>query len=619
MIRGAVAIAALACAPLWCADSKTEASRLLNQVKAASGGDRWDRIRTWHEHGTFHAGDLAGSHEGWIDFKTFRVYADDRASSPILGDVRTASGWNGKASWSADQSGDVYSADSEEARSAAIGDAYIEAFGYLFPARHKADFDLESPRTAGGKQYDVVLVSPRDTDPFELWIDRGSHFVVRAVETKGIDKVTSFFSDFREVAGVTVPFKRVDVGEKAAGPEQSWQLTSVEINTAAPAGIFDAPAAHFNDVTFPPGKDSVTLDFDFKDEQIYLPVSLNGNLQDKFVFDIGSTDSIDRKKAAELGLKAEIVGTGYGGGAGSVVQGLTKINRVEIGGLRFDDQLFDTTEIGSADSDPDGMIGYEVARRTVVVIDYDKHQITFMKPEKFRPPAHATAVPFRFASQSEVAVQASVDGLSGEFQIDTGAGNSLMINRPFAERHGLVARYKAAREVSVAGIGGEARSLLFRPNEFMIASMRLPPPVGQIFVSESGGGVEEHIAGNIGNGILKRFTLTLDYAHRMIYFEPNSHFNDPDVFNQGWSGLKLGRDGSNGVVEVVESEPDSPAALAGIRAGDTIVALNGSPIEKYTNDQLNEILNSGPGTTLRMTIQRNGETRDVALTIKPMI
>ena len=619
MIKSAAAIAVLASSPLWCSDSKAEAARLLAEVKAATGGAQWDRIRTWHERGTFRAGDLTGAHEAWLDFRRLRAYTDDSGASAILGTIRDASGWNGKVSWSADQTGDVYIADSEEARSGAVGSTYLAAFAYLFPGRRRAEMEAKAPQTAEGRQFDIVQVSPRGSDPFELWIERTSHRVLRIVDLTGVDKITSLFGDFRQVAGVTVPFKRVDTGAKAAGPEQSWQIASVEIDVAPPAGIFDPPRPRFTDVSFPDGQESVTLDFRFIDDQIYLPVSLNGRAQDKFVFDIGSTDTIDARKARSLGLKSEIVGTGYGGGTGSAVQGLVKVDRLEIGGLSFDNQILDTTAIGSAPGDPEGMIGYEIARRTVVVIDYERHRITFMKPRAFRAPAHAVAVPFRFASRSEVLIRATVDGIRGEFEIDTGAANSLMINRPFAERNGLIARHHAVHEVTVSGIGGQAQTVLFRPDEFAIGSLRPPTPVGQIYLAESGGGAEEHVAGNIGNVILKRFTLTLDYAHRMLYFEPNAHFNEPDVCSEGWGGLKVSRADASGKLEVVDVEAGGPAAQAGILKGDSITAINDASLEKYTGEQINAFLNAVPGTTLRLTVQRGSVSREVELTTKPLI
>jgi regulator of sigma E protease len=60
--------------------------------------------------------------------------------------------------------------------------------------------------------------------------------------------------------------------------------------------------------------------------------------------------------------------------------------------------------------------------------------------------------------------------------------------------------------------------------------------------------------------------------------------------------------------------PQSAAIRAGIEQGDVVVAIDGAPI--YAFDQLKDAVEGGNGATLDLTIWRNGETRDVALTPK---
>jgi len=57
--------------------------------------------------------------------------------------------------------------------------------------------------------------------------------------------------------------------------------------------------------------------------------------------------------------------------------------------------------------------------------------------------------------------------------------------------------------------------------------------------------------------------------------------------------------------------PDKPAARAGIRKGDTVVAVNGRPVGQWYD--LLEVLQSGAGQTLAMTVSRNGERQELQL------
>jgi regulator of sigma E protease len=57
--------------------------------------------------------------------------------------------------------------------------------------------------------------------------------------------------------------------------------------------------------------------------------------------------------------------------------------------------------------------------------------------------------------------------------------------------------------------------------------------------------------------------------------------------------------------------PDKPAARAGIRKGDSVVAVNGRPVGQWY-DVLEQV-QSGVGHTLALTVSRNGERREVQM------
>jgi hypothetical protein len=67
--------------------------------------------------------------------------------------------------------------------------------------------------------------------------------------------------------------------------------------------------------------------------------------------------------------------------------------------------------------------------------------------------------------------------------------------------------------------------------------------------------------------------------------------------------------------EVAAIAPDSPAALAGIELGDTLIAVDG--ISLTTQAGANRFLNAPVGVPLELTIRRNGESRRVTVVPKP--
>jgi S1-C subfamily serine protease len=62
-------------------------------------------------------------------------------------------------------------------------------------------------------------------------------------------------------------------------------------------------------------------------------------------------------------------------------------------------------------------------------------------------------------------------------------------------------------------------------------------------------------------------------------------------------------------------EPDSPAAQAGLQAGDTLVELNGRPVEDYI--ELNRALREAAELNFELTVQRDGQPRRLHLRLVP--
>lgn len=76
--------------------------------------------------------------------------------------------------------------------------------------------------------------------------------------------------------------------------------------------------------------------------------------------------------------------------------------------------------------------------------------------------------------------------------------------------------------------------------------------------------------------------------------------------------LKINRTGGALVADV---SPGSPAAAAGIKNGDVILKFGDKPVETANQLKL-RVAETPPGTSVPVEIDRNGETKDVAVTIK---
>ena len=69
-----------------------------------------------------------------------------------------------------------------------------------------------------------------------------------------------------------------------------------------------------------------------------------------------------------------------------------------------------------------------------------------------------------------------------------------------------------------------------------------------------------------------------------------------------------------GGVLISDVSPDKPAARAGIRKGDVILALNGETVDSANSMRL-AISQTSPGSTIKLTIWRDGKTQDITVTL----
>lgn len=603
---------ALLCTPAVAAQN---AEALIVAAKEASGGAAWNKIGGLHQQGSVVAGGLEGRFEQWVDLKGLRAW-----STYDLGPTSGTEGWDGHRQWSVDSSKDVRIETSEQSIASAVQNAYRNAYGFFFSGRYPVVFGYEGVRIADGIAYDVVKVSPKGTEPFDLWIDRKTHLIAREVQTSGDQPQAFIFSDWRTVGPILLPFQTIVRTADSPKFDRVSRATIIETSGEVPRGRFAPPSQTVTPALWPAGKSSVTVPFRLINNHIYIRASIDGKPVANMIFDTGATDILERGHAKALGVK--VAGALPIGGIGSNVAsfGLTKVKSVSIGGLTLADQVFGAVDLDPIlkveDADFAGLVGYEFARRAALTIDYAARTVTFTKPEDFRPPRDATPIAFAFREHTPI-IAADVDGVRGQFELDTGARTGLMIMGPFAKKHGLISRYHAMDEMTVSyGVGGPSRACPARIGALAIGGITLKSPVANFATGTSGDAASAYIAGNIGGDILKRFTVILDYAHQRLWLEPNALASAPEVFDR--SGLWLSR-APDGDISVGDVAHGSAAQSAGIEAGDEIVAVNGKPASRVRLYQLREALKGDPGTRFIFTVKQGGRLRAVQLLLKKQV
>ena len=132
----------------------------------------------------------------------------------------------------------------------------------------------------------------------------------------------------------------------------------------------------------------VTVPIQVLNNHVYLPVMVNGKGPFLCIFDTGGHSLLTPETAKALAVKAEGDSPGTGAGEGVVDAGFVKGVDFQVGDLSFTGQTVTVLPFASKaveGFDEQGMLGFELARRFVTVIDYGAKTITFIDPAKFDP------------------------------------------------------------------------------------------------------------------------------------------------------------------------------------------------------------------------------------------
>jgi predicted aspartyl protease len=368
------------------------------------------------------------------------------------------------------------------------------------------------------------------------------------------------------------------------------------------------------------GETATTLPFELPDDLLCVQVNINKVGPFRFILDTAAAvNCLAPATAKILGLKSQ--GRTDVSGVGEKVDSgwLTTVDRVQIGNAWLARQSFRVVpgieKITEVDGVPGaGILGYEVFRHFVARLEYSSQRLTLSQPGTWKYRGSGVAVPFLFSGYVPQ-VEGKLDGIAGKFKIDTGCNQTVVVYSPFVTRHDLIKKAHVAYKTSASGVGGPATAYFTRAKELMIGELSLKAALVHLSTMTKGLSASESAAGIVGQGFLRRFDLTLDYRHHIIYFEKNSLYGwYPRWTNK--TGFSTTSDGSGKIVEVL---PHSPAEEAGIRVGDVILEVNGTALAQFAPIALDTLLTSPAGTRVKLKIGAAGHQRTVTLTLRELL
>jgi hypothetical protein len=321
----------------------------------------------------------------------------------------------------------------------------------------------------------------------------------------------------------------------------------------------------------------------------------------------GALYFIDAEMAAAIGVHSERKGLSAGVAEGQpAADGRAQVT-VDFPGLRLERQelVIKPTSLGK-----DGIVALANFARWVTEMDCETPAVRLHEAESFRYSGPGEAIPIAIEQSNPVveaqlvlgpdggAAGTSVDEIRGRFVVDTGAASSIVyLSRSFVERTRLADRNLQWVPDSM-GLGAA------RIARFAVGPFGVDRPVIRRFGSRGFGGTPEP-DGMIGVEFLRRFRLFFDYGRQRLILEPKAAYREPSRFDA--SGLRVFQEepGKRGL-KIFLVVPGTPAAEAGVREGDILLAVDHTAVDQITAGQVAEMLME-QGAERTLLIERGTE------------
>ena len=386
------------------------------------------------------------------------------------------------------------------------------------------------------------------------------------------------------------------------------------------SSFFPRLAAAQEEFIKPPSKEITTIPFTQLTGGIVIIRATLGTFPDtlNFVLDTGSSGiSLDSSTAEYLGVHPVPTDRTIRGIAGIKNVSFLYKQQLHFPGLTIDSLDFHINDYGILTAvygeQIDGIIGYSVLSRYILKVNYDSLKITFCTQGPIRYPRggymlrpainQLVAQPLRVRDASSV---------NSRFLYDMGAGVCMLLSRDFVEDSDFLDKKRKSSTKEGEGLGGKLDMELRVMKEIRLGPYKFRNIPVFVFDDQSNVTNYPYMGGILGNDILRRFNVILNYDKGEIHLTPNSHFASP--FDYSYSGLELYL--INGVIIAGDVAKNSPAEAAGIKEGDEIIAVNKSFSQNL--DQYKVALQT-PNEKIKIIIRRNGELKEIEFKVKSIL
>ncbi|MFN0213878.1 MAG: PDZ domain-containing protein [Saprospiraceae bacterium] len=386
--------------------------------------------------------------------------------------------------------------------------------------------------------------------------------------------------------------------------------------------------------SLPGGSRQMEIPFEYTNNFIILNIAFNGPLPLRFIYDTGAEHTILTKREIsdflhvrydrEFRVKGSDLKT-------ELVAYLARNIRLQILDkdiiasnediLVLKEDYFRFEEY--AGLSVHGILAGRVFSRYLVKINYQRKVLTLyergsynMQEQGFKPLSMEV---YRNKLYVNTSARLRSDSIAPvKLLLDTGAGMPLML---FTNTHPFI--QPSANDIPSnigMGLGGYLEGFIGRTQGLELGAFSLNNVLTYFQAVDTAQDISYLNGRNglIGNTILNRFLMVIDYEGATLWLKPTRSFQKEFVFDR--SGLNIIASGAHlNYFSVLNVLPKSPAAEAGILAGDRIMRIGWLTASLHTLEDLQTMLQKKPGKVVKIVIKRDGKLIKKRIVLRDLI
>lgn len=382
--------------------------------------------------------------------------------------------------------------------------------------------------------------------------------------------------------------------------------------------IFLLAAGKCQEILAPQPKAKLLTKFSFKQYSggVMILKATLGDAPDSlnFILDTGSGGiSLDSTTCATYGLKPSPTDTTIRGMGGEHKVSFLFDRKLHFPGLTVEHLNFHVNDYDVLSSvygeKIDGIIGYSFFSRYIVRLDFDSMHIYVYQPGDIDYPRQGTLLrPVFTTLPIQNLTFRDRKKQDFNFYFDTGAGLCFLLSEKYAKDSSVIMTKRKPVYTQAEGMGGRLQMRLTVVKMLQVGSYKFRNVPTYLFDDEFNVTSYPFVGGLLGNDLLRRFNLTINYPRREIHLSPNTHYNEP--FDYAYTGMAIYY--IEGSIVVDDIIPGSPAEKAGIKKNDIIIGID----KNFTNNIMSyKTILQSVKEKIKVTLSRDNTLMQI--TIKP--